>query len=367
MPADSDQRWSGWYFDGRTAQRTPVVVHVQQAGLTITPREGASRWWPFAEVRQTQGTQPSEPIRLERGSDPAEVLIISDVGILAAIRAVVPARVMRLRGPARWYVWAAATAGTVVAIVAVWWGLYAWGIPALADAVATRLPVAWEEQLGEAVTDTIAPGERRCSGPAQHAALDEILGKLTSSGPPAAYRFHLIVTTDEIPNAFAAPGGFVVVTRGLLRLSDGPEEVAGVMAHEIQHVVHRHGTKLLVRELSLQALVSLAAGDLRGLRSTMEAARSLGGLRYRRADEMVADHDAVGLLASSRIDPRGLELFLKKIKQASVAAQLPVYLSTHPPLDERIAAVGSLAAGTLAQPLPLLPDYPWEEITQICQ
>jgi predicted Zn-dependent protease len=340
---------------------------VQQAGLTITPREGASRWWPFAEVRQTQGSQPNEPIRFERGSDPAEVLTVSDGAILEAIRAVVPARVMRLRAPARWSAWAAATGGTLVAIVVVWWGLYAWGIPTLADAVATRLPVAWEEQLGAAVTDAIAPAEQRCSGPTQLAALNDILGKLTSSGRPAAYRFHLIVITTEIPNAFAAPGGFVVVTRGLLRLSDGPEEVAGVMAHEIQHVVYRHGTKLLVRELSLQALVSLAAGDLRGLKSAMEAARSLGALRYRRTDEMVADHDAVGLLASSRIDPRSLELFLRKIKQVSGNVQLPVYLSTHPPLDERIAAVGSLAAATPAQPVPLLPDYPWEQIAQICQ
>jgi predicted Zn-dependent protease len=138
------------------------------------------------------------------------------------------------------------------------------------------------------------------------------------------------------------------------------------MAHEIQHIVHRHGTKLLVRELSLQALVSLAAGDLRGLRSTLDAARSLGGLRYRRADEMLADHDAIGLLATSHIDPHGLQLFFEKMKQ-SPAIQLPAYLSTHPPLEERIAAVSRLVASIPAQPIPLLPDYPWAEITQICQ
>jgi len=366
MAADPNREWSGWYYDGRTAQRTPVVVHVQREGLTLTPRAGSSRWWRFADVRQTQGNHLGEPIRFEHGSDPAEVLIVPDGAILAAIREVASPRVMRIRAPTRRTVWMVATVGTVVAIVVVWWLLYAWGIPALADAVATRLPVAWEEQLGATVTDTVAPVERRCSRPVQYAALKDILGRLTASGPSAAYRYTLIVTTDEIPNAFAAPGGFVVVTRGLLRLSDRPEEVAGVMAHEIQHIVHRHGTKLLVRELSLQALVSLAAGDLRGLRSTLDAARSLGGLRYRRADEMLADHDAVGLLATSHIDPRGLQLFFEKIKQSS-AVQLPVYLSTHPPLDERIAAVSRLVASTPAQPLPLLPEYPWAEITQICE
>lgn len=366
MAADANHKWSGWYYDGRTAQRTPVVVHVQREGLTLIPREGASRWWRFADIRQTQGTHRDEPIRFEHGSDPAEVLIVPEGAILAAIREVAPPRVMRIRAPQHWTMWMGATAGTVVAIAAVWWLLYAWGIPAFADGVAARLPVAWEEQLGATVTDTIAPTERRCSQPAQYAALKDILGRLTASGPSAAYRYTLIVTTDEIPNAFAAPGGFVVVTRGLLRLSDRPEEVAGVMAHEIQHIVHRHGTKLLVRELSLQALVSLAAGDLRGLRSTLNAASNLGGLRYRRADEMLADHDAVSLLATSHIDPRSLQFFLEKIKQSS-AIQLPAYLSTHPPLEERIAAVSRLAASTTAQTIPLLPDYPWAEITQICQ
>ncbi len=366
MAAAPKREWSGWYYDGRTAQRTPVVVHLQREGFTLIPREGSSRWWRFADVRQTQGHHPGEPIRFEHGSDPAEVLIVPDEAILAAIRDVAPPRAMRVHAPTRRTVWLVATVGTVVAIVVVWWLLYAWGIPALADVVATRLPISWEEQLGSAVADAVAPVERRCSNPAQYGALKDILGRLTASGPSAAYRYTLIVTTDEIPNAFAAPGGFVVLTRGLLRLSDRPEEVAGVMAHEIQHIVHRHGTKLLVRELSLQALVSLAAGDLRGLRSTLEAARSLGGLRYRRADEMLADHDAVGLLATSHIDPRGLQLFFEKIKQSS-AIQLPVYLSTHPPLDERIAAVSRLVASTPAQPIPLLPDYPWAEITQICQ
>jgi predicted Zn-dependent protease len=366
MAADPNREWSGWYYDGRTAQRTPVVVHLQREGLTLIPREGTSRLWRFAEIRQTQGHHPGEPIRFEHGSDPAEVLIVPDGAILAAIRDVAPPRTMRVRAPTRRTVWMVATAGTVAAIVAVWWLMYAWGIPSLADTVASRLPVAWEEQLGAVVTDAIAPMERRCSNQAQFAALKDILGRLTASGPSAAYRYTLIVTADEIPNAFAAPGGFVVVTRGLLRLSDRPEEVAGVMAHEIQHIVHRHGTKLLVRELSLQAIVSLAAGNLRGLRSTLDAARNLGGLRYRRADEMLADYDAVGLLATSHIDPRGLQLFFERMKQ-SPAIQLPVYLSTHPPLEERIAAVSRLVASTPAQPIPLLPDYPWTEITQICQ
>ncbi len=366
MPASSEQRWNGWYFDGRTALRHPVVVHVQREGLTLLPPDGPPHWWPFAHIRQTQGAHPGEPIQFEHGSDPAEVLVIPDVAILAAIRAVAPPNVIRFSAPARRSVWIVATAVTAVSLVVLGWVLYVWGIPALSDTVATRLPVAWEVQLGAAVTDNIAPAERRCTGRTQQAALEHILGKLTASGPPAAYRYTLIITRDDFPNAFAAPGGFVVLTRGLLRLSDGPEEVAGVMAHEIQHIVHRHGTKLLVRELSLQALVSLGTGNLRGLRSMMDAARSMGGLRYRRADEMVADRDGVGLLASAHIDPRGMLRFLQKMRQSPLAVQFPVYLSTHPPLDERIAAVGRLAALVPGPSVPLLPDYPWAEITQGC-
>lgn len=367
MPTPPQRQWNGWYFDGRTAQRHPAVVQVLSDGLTITRDEGSSVRWAYDRIRQTQGMQLGEPVRFEYGGDLPEALIIPDPAILTAIREAAPARRRRFRPPARRSVWAAVTMGTAIALVLLGWGLYAWGIPALADAVAARLPVAWEEQLGTIVTDELAPADRRCGQPEVREALERVLGVLTASGPPTAYHYTVIVSADDAPNAFAAPGGYVVVTRGLLRLADRSEEIAGVLAHEAQHIVQRHATRLLVRELSFRALVSLAAGDQRGLGSALSAARSLGQMRYQRADETAADREAVRMLAAARIDPHGMVTLLRKLRQSSAAAfEPPAYVSTHPAIDERITILERLAAETPVDPVPLLPDYPWADLAPRC-
>lgn len=367
MPASPEHQWDGWYFDGRTAQRHRVVVRVLSDGLAIISPEGGSRRWAYDRIRQTQGAEAGEPARFESAGDPPEILIVPDQGILAAIRNAAPASRRRFHLPARWGAWIAATVATVVTLILVAWVLYEWGIPAFADAVATRLPVAWEEQLGAAVVEELTPAQHRCQDPEQHAVVERIISRLTTSGPPAAYRYTLIVSIDDTPNAFAAPGGYLVVTAGLLRLSDRPEEIAAVIAHEIQHVVQRHATRLLVRELSVGVLVSLAAGDVRGLRSALQVARGLGRLRYQRADETSADREAVRQMASAHIDPQAMITLLQKLQRSSAAGfQPPAYLSTHPALNERIAAIVRLADETPVDPVPLLPGVPWADITQRC-
>lgn len=367
MSASPAQRWNGWYFDGRTAKRTAVTVRVLRDGLAVIPDDGGSHWWPYDGIRLTPRAHTGDPVRFERGGDPPELLTVPDAGILVAIRAANPQAVKRFPLPARRGAWVAVTLITAFGLVLLVWGIYTWGIPALADAVAGRLPVAWEEQLGRAVVDELAPAGRHCQNAEQRAALAQMLQMLTAAGPPTPYRYTLIVVDDGTANAFAAPGGYLVFTRGILQLTDRPEEAAGVMAHEIQHVVQRHVTKLLVRELSLRALVSLATGDLGGLGSALDAARTLDRLRYQRADESSADREAVRLLAAARIDPRGMVTVLQKMQQSTAAAlEPPAYLSTHPALDERIATLQRLADETPLDPLPLLPESRWSELTQAC-
>jgi Zn-dependent protease with chaperone function len=367
MATAPDRYWHGWYFDGRTAGRTPVTVRVLREGLGVIGAEGGSRWWSYEEIRRPQETHAGDPVRFEHGGEPPEVLIVPDPSILQAIAAAAPHR-QRFRAPARRSVGVLTTIATAVALVLLGWVLYVWGIPALANAVAVRLPVAWEEQLGEVVVEELAPAARRCRGQSQQDALEQILARLAASAAPAGYRYTLLVMDATTPNAFAAPGGYLVFTQGLLRLADRPEEVAGVMAHEIQHVVQRHATKLLVRELSLRALVSLAGGDLRGLGSALDAARTIGGLRYQRADETSADMGAVRLLAAARVDPGAMVTLLEKLRPGpGTGFEPPAYLSTHPALDDRIAALRRMAASEApVTSLPLLPRYPWGDIPQIC-
>jgi len=366
MALSPERRWEGWHYDGRTSNRHAVSIRVLGDGLAILPEERGALHWPYDRIRHTPGTHAGEPVRFEYGGDPPEVLVVPDAAILAAIHRAAPATQRRFRPPAKVGRFLAGTIGVAVALVVVSAALYVWGIPALAVTVAARIPVAWEEQLGAAAMANLTSIHRRCEAPAQLAALEQIVEALTAAGPPSPYRYRLTVIASDMPNAFAAPGGYLLITSELLRFADRPEEIAGVLAHEIQHVAHRHATRMLVRELSMRTLVSLALGDLRGLGSAIDTAGRLGTLRYQREDETTADRGAVPMLVAARIDPRGMVTMLQKVQAASRGLTPPPYLSTHPALEERIATLEALTAQTPVTMVPLLPDYPWAEMAQMC-
>ncbi|MDQ7840438.1 MAG: M48 family metallopeptidase [bacterium] len=359
--------WPGSYYDGRTANRRPVTITVMATGLRLVTEEGTFLWWPYEQLHLAQGALPGEQTRIERGSAPSETLVVSDETFLSAIREGAPAAGRHLLPAFRRRHWAGvvllAGAGVIVAGLAV----YLWGIPALADLAAGQMPPAWEERLGQAALESLAPPEHRCADTERDAALSEIVARLAAAGPGSAYTFRITVLDQPAVNAFAAPGGHLIVHLGLLAATQTPAELAGVLAHEMQHVLHRHGTKALFREVSMRVLLSLVVGDAGGLSQALETAGTLGQLRYRRQDEETADRDGMNLIQAARIDPHGMISFLRRLsREESGAPRSLAYLSTHPLTAERIKQLERMVAGAHYTPVALLPGYPWREIGRKC-
>ena len=148
MDARLKVTWSGFYFDSRDAKRRPVTITVMQTGLRITTEDDRMLWWPYNQIRQTQGFYTGEQVRFEKGTDITETLVVTDPSFLAAIGRVAPGLEKRFRAPAG--VLRVVAVGLIAAAGAILIGLaiYLWGIPVLADAAASRVPVPWEEQLG---------------------------------------------------------------------------------------------------------------------------------------------------------------------------------------------------------------------------
>ena len=140
--------FAGYYLDGRSAARRQASVRLAASGLAIALADGTRLWWPFRDVRQTQGFYAGEQIRLERGSPFPETLLVDDPRFLAALHATARGFGRRLHNPRRRRARVLLTVGAAVTAVAVGAGLYAWGIPAAAGLLATRVPVSWEERLG---------------------------------------------------------------------------------------------------------------------------------------------------------------------------------------------------------------------------
>jgi predicted Zn-dependent protease len=369
VPAPGGRVWDADYLDGRTPVRRRARVAIGQSGLEITLGEtGTAFRWPLDGVRQTQGFYAGEQIRLERTSEQGEALLVDDLAFLTALRAAAPQAARAFHDPARRRFRVAATLLAALAAVALGTSLYVWGIPMLAGVAATRVPAAWEVALGDAAMGQLAPMGKRCQDPARQQRIDEITGVLLRTLRDPRYPFNVVVVDHPQVNAFAAPGGFIAVFRGLLERTDNAEELAGVLAHEIQHVLHQDATRAILRQASTGILVAALVGDVGGVMTFgVEGARMLGDLRHSREAESAADLDGMKMLHAAAVDPEGMLAFFRAIQQLEGSTPAAArYLSTHPAPADRLQALTALAAARPQPPVKLLPDYDWSDIKKIC-
>src|SRR2546426_4736501 len=260
-------------------------------GLHIALDDGTTFRWSYGEVRQIQGGYRGQQVRLERGVIP-EALVIPDSEFLIALSQAAPGVRRRFRPPARLSKWLTQIVLAGMAAILVGGALYLWGIPELANRVAARVPVRWEAQLGRDVMEEVTRHAGRCADPNLAKALEEITATLTGASTPSPYTFRVNVVDAPVINALAAPGGYIMVYRGLLEETHAPEEFAGVLAHEIQHVLHRDATRALVREMSVKTLLNVATGGGGGM-VPLQGASILATLRYSRQAEAAADRDGM--------------------------------------------------------------------------
>ena len=358
----------GRYFDGETARGRDVVVKFGDASLVVMNHDDLPiTHWSLAGVRDLSDGRGALALTPDFDSD--ERLTIDDVDMIAAIRAVCPdltaARpAMRRRWP-RVAFWAAAALGSIYVMV---FHL----VPALADQMATLIPpeaeIAMGEKMSEEFADLLSPGEARfCSSPAGDQALAAMTARLegaAASHVPLTVR----VLDHRMVNAFALPGGQIVIFRGLLRRADTPEEVAGVLAHEIGHVVARDPTRLTLRSAGSAGLLGLLLGDFTGATVTVALSEALLRSGYQREAEAEADAFAARLFAAEKLPTGPFAGFFRKLKDdGAEPGGLLSHLSTHPDLAGRAEATE--AADTVGdRPFtPVLSDQEWVALRNICQ
>lgn len=222
---------------------------------------------------------------------------------------------------------------------------------------APHVPAAWEERFGDALVGDF--GGRFCDGKGGQAALDKLAARLAPQSAPLNIR----VVDIDIVNAAALPGGNIVLFEELLAESDGPDEVAGVLAHEIAHIERHHVTEAMIRELGLGLVIS-AFGGTTG--ANVDALLAAG---YSRASEREADADAVAKLAQAEISPLPTAGFFRRLaeqerKLGAVGRGLS-YVSTHPLSAERDSLFRDSAVP--GRPYrPALTRDEWEALFNIC-
>ena len=204
---------------------------------------------------------------------------------------------------------------------------------------------AQEVQLGKQFSREIEKEMKIYSDPIVTAYIDQLGQHLANHSQRQNITYHFKVVNTEVVNAFAVPGGYLYVNIGLIRAAENESELAGVIGHEIGHVVGKHGVKQMTRQLGLAAVAQLALGEDQSKLEQMVAGLAANGVltKYSRDAEREADIYAVQEMYDAGIDPEGMATFFEKLRrlQKSRPSKLQQLFSTHPLTTERITAVRS--------------------------
>lgn len=221
---------------------------------------------------------------------------------------------------------------------------------ALASVLTPVVPLNVDRKLGQIADLSLAA--RDCPNPGAKKYIEGLAQPLLDAAGALPFELSFRVVDDAAVNAFALPGGFVIVNRGLLDAAQSGEEIAGVLGHEIQHALLRHGTRRILREMGGSIALSLLFGGS-DLQSYAQVGSRLTGLTYDRAEESEADREGVALLVRANIDPSGLARFFDRLSKDNLNP--PELLSTHPDPGNRAAEIRAarLPGAPRALPKPM--------------
>jgi predicted Zn-dependent protease len=334
----------GWLFEGGRSAAEPVVLVVDAFGhVAVTGAGGVTVRtfaWRDAQVDDRIGDTERRLVL----SDGAAIEVGDNDAVDALERSFG-------RGKGRFIAalerrWVAALAAIALTILAAW-AVVQYAVPAAADLAATRVPPPLAANLDVQVLaglkqfdshDTALPQERRD-------AVGRLLDHLVADGvgvTPWHYRLVFVDMPRVGANAFALPGGTILVTDQLVKLAKNDDQIAAVMAHEIGHVEARHGLRSLLRGAGLGALTLFIFGDVTSLSHVfVSMPLVLINSAYSRDFESEADARGITYLRRARIPPEALVEMLELLERDCGArcAEAPGWLSNHPLMPERLAAL----------------------------
>jgi hypothetical protein len=334
----------GWLYDGTSAVRHGVEVSRDGDSLVVHYSDGEPSRIERHRLSHIDSRGEFEVYGLE-GVDGWRLGVPSDFGA-----GLLPPRRRYGRWIDRVGLWKAVAAAAIVSVLVVVGAGY---LPAL---IAPILPRAIEEAVGAPIMAGL--GGSFCSTPEGDAALR----RLTEALAPGMSELDVRIVSIPIVNAAALPGDHVLIFEPLLQRADGPDEVAGVLAHEIAHIENRHVAESMVRQLTFGLFIAMVGGN------TGANLETFLGASYSRSAEAEADEDAIRMLRSAGISPSGAADFFARV--AGEEARLGMigeglsYISSHPEPAARERRFRTAAAADAYKP-PLAPAE-WQALRGIC-
>jgi Zn-dependent protease with chaperone function len=307
-------------------------------------------WLPLAglDVRMT-GMNLNVP-ELRHPAAEGWVVVCHDADFLKAFAAEVPKEILATAPNRPWTGLVKATALLVALLVLFLFGVYMAWRP-VSNWIVSVVPTSWEQQLGEVSLASMKAGSKPAESGPEWDRLQAAIAKLKPAleGKGYNFTFHLIDDPDQV-NAFACPGGHVVIYTGLLKVLTSEAQVTGVLAHEAAHVLERHSLHQMVDTAGMGLLFAMLLGDAQYLAGFLtDTAQSALGMKFSRDAEANADTKALQLLHQTAQPLAGLRESLAAM-EADAQKRYGLrgeswdggFFSTHPATAERIAHLEAL-------------------------
>lgn len=220
------------------------------------------------------------------------------------------------------------------------------GVRIGARAAVKALPTSVDRQIGSTAFESMDLGGPEIKDEIVLGAMQSIVDRLTPHAAIDGMEFDVHVVDSPTINAFALPGGKIVVFTGLIKNAENIEQVAAVLGHEMSHATLRHGIERMGQSMGIYAAVSLLVGDAGGLIAMAADLFQVASINsYSREQENAADEEGVRMLHSAGIDPMSMATFFELLeKQHGDLPDAIAWISTHPDHASRIENVESMVA-----------------------
>ena len=184
-----------------------------------------------------------------------------------------------------------------------------------------------EKEMGGAIPDTVLQNY-----------INGVGRKLGVVSHRSDLEYHFTALEDKTVNAFALPGGYIFITRGMLERFETESQLAAIMSHEIVHVVARHASEAMSREIGIDVLLSLVVPEdtSKGVLTTVDITRQIIGLRYSRGDEREGDIAGMDYMVQAGYDPYGMVETMEMLERQEKVRGTD-FLSTHPSPENRVS------------------------------
>lgn len=353
-------RFTATFHDRNLNSASPATVRTEPGVLFIQLDSGQIIDWTLSDLDSARALDDGSVI-LQNGK---QFLEVNDPGIMAGLERSFPKNKL-FRRTFFDRIGVAGCLLTLLGLIAPLLLLYFFVTPKIVDSAAAKVSPEVGGQIGDAWFQSLTATYQTDT------ALTRLVQQFYDSlGYGGSYQMQITVVQEPVVNAFAVPGGHIVVFDSILRIMDAPEQLAGLLAHEASHIQLQHSTRAIFRELANSMIFSLILGDYGDL-STIIARHGdqLAGLSYSRSLELEADDHGLQLMRQSGIPQRGIPDLFHKMKNAlgtEHAGDAPNFLSTHPSMDERL----KIAEAKIAESETTAPEVKdglkaiWQEISK---